>query len=1114
MAITNQERVRKGLELLREGLVPFVEREMKTKYQEDWFLTMRDSVSESQAENLGTESSPKYDSRSVLAVVWNQWNDVFRVTLGSSERSMVNELRGVGNKLAHEQPFSGDDTYRALDSIERLLLAVSAAQSEEAGRMKQELLRLRFDEQVRNEKKKEARGAVESSVTGTLKPWREVVSPHPDVAAGNYSQAEFAADLWQVHLGEGSPEYRDPVEFFRRTFMTESLQKLLVAGVRRLTTGAGDPVVQLQTNFGGGKTHSMLALYHLVSGRAAGELLGADAILQAAGVAKLPAARRVVLVGNKISPGNPVVKADGTVVKTLWGELAYQLGGKEAFDKIRADDEKATSPGDRIRELLNEYGPTLILVDEWVAYARQLHDEGDLDGGSFETQFSFAQALTESAKLAKNCVLVVSLPASDGSSDVEDIEVGGARGRAALDRLRTVVGRVDTPWQPATADESFEIVRRRLFEPLSDPEQFKSRDVVVRAFCDLYRTQRNEFPLAASEPDYEERMKMAYPFHPELFDQLYGTWSTIARFQRTRGVLRLMAKVVRELWAQGDRNPLIMPGNLVLAADDVVGEMTRFIGNEWKPIVAKDIDGESSLPHRIDNEISNLGRFHATRRVARTVFLGSAPLSTVAVRGLEDRTIKLGCVMPGEQPAIFGDALRRLAGTATYLYQDGPRYWYSTQPTVTKLADDRAEQFKRDPDSVVHEIEKRAKLDLRVTGEFSRVHAFPQSGADVTDDRDARLVVLGIEHPYSKEDGNAAEQFAKEILRTRGNAPRLYQNSLAFLAVDKIKLQDLDESVRRFLAWESILGEREILDLSPHQVKQAEIQKASADGSVTARLPEVFQWLLVPVQEEKNPAAPILWELHQLKGDGSLAQRASKKLRDKDLLYVSLSPSRLKMELDRVPLWDGNSKSHVAIAELVDYFAKYLYLPRLKAPGLLLNAVQEGIKFLTWSQDSFAYADSYDEESGRYRGLVCGRVVTLGTDIPDALLVRSDIALQQLSSETAQTLMSPPQPGVNGETVVLGPNSGLFATGEPGKPKTQPTRFHGSVPLDATRVGRDAGRIADEVISHLAGIVGAEVKVTLEIEAKVPDGVSDEIIRIVTQNSRDLKFDPGAGFEE
>ena len=250
-------------------------------------------------------------------------------------------------------------------------------------------------------------------------------------------------------------EYQDPAEFFHRTFLTDSLRRLLINAVKRLSANEGDPVVQLQTNFGGGKTHSMLALFHLFSGSPHGHLSGVDDLMQEVGTSQLPAVNRVVLVGNRISPGNPVVKGDGTEVRTLWGELAWQLGlasgGKEearkAFERVRADDERATNPGDTLRELLNEYGPSLILIDEWVAYARQLHDESDLPAGSFETQFTFAQALSESAKLANNCLLVISLPASEATDSTEAVEVGGVRGRESLNSLRNVIGRVESPWR-------------------------------------------------------------------------------------------------------------------------------------------------------------------------------------------------------------------------------------------------------------------------------------------------------------------------------------------------------------------------------------------------------------------------------------------------------------------------------------------------------------------------------------------------------------------------------------------------------------------------------------------------------------------------------------------
>ncbi len=358
------------------------------------------------------------------------------------------------------------------------------------------------------------------------------------------------------------------------------------------------------------------------------------------------------------------------------------------------------------------------------------------------------------------------------------------------------------------------------------------------------------------------------------------------------------------------------------------------------------------------------GKFAATRRVARTVYLGSAPMASAANRGIEDRHIRLGCVMPGESPAVFGDALRRLSASATFLYQDGPRYWYSTQPTVTKLAEDRAEKYKRDTDKVVEEINQRVRSDLRTMGDFKRVHPMPQSGADVPDDMDARLVVLATEHPYSSEANNTAQAAAAAILQSRGNTPRLFQNTLVFLAIDQTRLQDLDEAIRRYLAWSSILAEKNELNLDPHQVRQAETQLKAADGAVIARLPEAYQWLLVPIQ--KTPQSPIEWQAYRLSGQESLAVRVTKKLRSEELLVPSLAGTRLRMELDRIPLWRGD---HVAVRQLSEDFARYVYLPRLRDPSVLAAAIQDGLGLLLWRQDSFAYADAYDESTGRYRGL-------------------------------------------------------------------------------------------------------------------------------------------------
>ena len=1123
MATTNRERVGLALDLLKAGLMPFVAREFIDHY--------KGRTGQELERILRIRQEPKQafiqmDSAALLKLMWVSWNEVFIKTLGHAERSLISELQEFRNRWAHQKPLSGDDTYRALDSTHRLLMAVSSEQAAEVEKLKNESLRLRFEEQARSQRRRTTT-AVTAAVAGGLPPWRDVVSPHPDVASGHYQQAEFAADLWQVHLGEGSTEYRNPTEFFRRTYLTQSLRGLLANGLQRLSGQGGEPVVQLQTNFGGGKTHSMLALYHLFSGAQPGDLDGIDDIMQTAEVTELPRVNRVVLVGNRISPGNPVTKPDGTQVCTLWGEIAWQLGhaaggqseARAAFERVRVDDERATNPGDVLRQLLTDYGPALILIDEYVAYARQLHDESDLPAGSFETQFTFAQALSESAKLPPNCLLVISLPASDRPSDrseTDDIEVGGVRGREALARLGNVIGRVDSSWRPASADESFEIVRRRLFQQISS-DSFTTRDNVARAYLDLYSSKAEEFPAETKEADYEKRMREAYPIHPEVFERLYSDWSTLPSFQRTRGVLRLMAAVIHTLWESGDRNPLILPASIPLDDARVQFEMTRYLPANWAPVIERDIDGAGSRPVQLDGAFPNLGRHNACRRVARTVFLGSAPTPSAANQGLDERRIKLGCAMPGESVSDFGDALRRLADSATYLYRDGTRYWYSTQPTVANLAADRADELRRDPHKVEREIEKRLRENFKQKGEFRRVHLFPESGQDVQDDMEVGLVVLNVQatHTSGGEDSPALHA-AKDILESRGSAPRLFRNALLFLAADQARHQDLDQAVRIYLAWRSILDDRDALDLPPHQVRQTQQQSESAGGTVNARIGESFPWLLVPSQ--KTPQAPVEWQKIRLRGSGPLAQQASRRLLNDEMLVTAMAGTRLRMELDRVPLWRGD---HVAVRQLVDDFARYIYLPRLQQPSVLLDAIRDGVSQLTWTQDSFAFGDGYDEEKERYPGLRAGQGLFID-ETSTGLIVMPDVAQRQMDREI---VVDPPDTGTNdgtgtgegtgtvggtGTADVTGTKEGTGTDESTYTPKAR--RYHGSVRLDPTRAGRDASQIADEVISHLSGLTGANVRLTLEIEADIPDGAPDQVVRIVTENTRTLKFDD-SGFE-
>ena len=482
----------------------------------------------------------------------------------------------------------------------------------------------------------------------TLKPWREIAVPHEDVLKGTFQQAEFAADLSRVHDGTATPEYQDPALFFQRTFITEGMRLLLDSVVKRLSGKGGDPVIQLQTAFGGGKTHTMLAVYHLAKGDAqASDLPGVPAILDAAGVTELPRARIAVLDGIKSSPNQPVVR-DGQAIRTLWGDLAWQLGKAEGYALVADADSSGTSPGKAVLEtLLSRYAPCVILIDELVAYVRQFEEGKTLTGGSFDSNLSFVQALTEALKAVPTAVLLASLPESDK-------EAGSQRGVKALAALAHYFGRIQALWKPVGTEEAFEIVRRRLFSSIDDKLAAES---VCRAFADYYTANSDDFPRETQESHYFDRLMHAYPIHPEVFDRLYEDWSTLDNFQRTRGVLKLMAKVIHRLWKDNDKDPLIMPGSFPLQDADTRNEVIYYLPQGWDPVVERDVDGERAETTEIENRDTRLGSVQACRRSARAIFLGSAPTtSSQMVRGLELERVILGVAQPDQQVGIYKDA--------------------------------------------------------------------------------------------------------------------------------------------------------------------------------------------------------------------------------------------------------------------------------------------------------------------------------------------------------------------------------------------------------------------------------------------------------------------------
>jgi predicted AAA+ superfamily ATPase len=1133
MATSNRDRVGRGLEILAAGLGPFADERMTAAAPDgrNWveMLQARDAAKHGR-EKQYSKSDPQF----LLQVISEEWR-AFRDQLSRAEQSFASELRDTRNRWAHGDAFSADDTYRALDTMERLLSAADAA--EQAG----EVRRLRLDAQ-RATLEAETRRAVRSAagVEGLgLKPWREVIRPHQDVASGNFSASEFAADLYYVSHGEGSREYTNPVEFFRRTYLTAGLKDLLSWAARRI---GGDmnasPVVNLQTNFGGGKTHSMLALWHLLSGRELTEypqelqeLLSGYEI---GGLGQIAA--RVALVGNHIAAGKGSVKPNGTHVKTLWGELAWQLGmarggekeAREAYSIVADADATRSNPGAALRQLIASHAPCLILIDEWVAYARQLFGRDDLDGGSFDTQFTFAQTLTEDVKAVPGAMLVVSIPASsDAPSDEErerggsDIEVGGLNGREALARLQQVIRRTADSWRPANSRESFEIVRRRLFEE-PDAAARADIDVVARTFTEFYARHRGEFPAGTAEVAFEERIKAAYPIHPELFDRLYQDWSTLARFQRTRGVLRLMSAVIYALWHAGDAAPLIMPGGIPLDSERVRSELTQYLEDDFKPVIDADIDGDGSTPASIDASRSTLGQRKVTRRIARAIFLGSAATLKAAHKGIEQPSVWLGVAVPGDTVGNFGSALHLLSDRTTYLYSDGDRYWYDIAASVGRIARDYADRLRERPDDVWAEIIKRlTEHELRARGAFARVHIGSEDTGDIPDDPATRLVITHPRYRHSRgDDASAAMMFARRALETRGSSQRVNRNMIVFLAPDAKRMEDLEEAVREYLAWRSIAASEERireLDLSAQQAAQARNRLKGADQAVSLRIADAYHWLLVPVQPQ--PDRPIGWEAYRADGARErLGERASDKLCQSDLLRTVHGARSLRYDLDNRlnSVWQHG---RIRVGELWSYYCRHPYLPRLRDWSVLDEGILGVADELTWDTEAFALATGYDEQTGRFLGLAIPHQDTIGQVTDQTLLVRPDLALAQREMELAAGTSGPgagqADEGKTGASAGIQEPLGGKGGGTVNKPPAGPknTRFFGVARISPDRYARDLTRLSQEIIQHLASPDGVELEIRIEITARMPAGYPDDKVRNVIENARTLKFET-YGFED
>lgn len=1135
----NTNAVRDATDILRDEMNPFMERcirrvrrrgaNLETNIKNALHDYQRSRFEQNRRDGKPVENA--FDISAYPNFVRTYWRDVFRDEFKDdrSIESMFHLIKKARDSVAHidvnkdlEPEYTRNALFMIADVLGRIGKPDKKAQVEATrnalfppqGLAPQDVADSQASLDPASAGPKPAATARNGGGSSTnLRPWREVIPPHPDL--GNAMlQADFAADLQRVHSGDAPEEYANPVVFFNQTHITPGIRSLLVNTLRRVSGGGGDPVIQTKTDFGGGKTHSLIALYHII--KSAQALINpapsapretqdtADtirAIMRDAGINpgewdEDP--KIAVLDCSYLSETDPHTTPSGDPLNTLWGEMAYQLDGQEGYDLIRDAALRASAPGGRqLDDLFAKAGPCLILIDELTAYLRNVKGANAATAGS---TYTFIQNLTQAANKNGNVALVVTLPANQ-------MEAGGEEGAQALTEIQGIlehyIGRIEAVWQPLEVHEAFEVVRRRLFGGVIDEVE---RDRVCQAFYSRYNHNKRDFPDHSYEQRYLDRMKECYPIHPEVFDRLHNDWSANPRFQRTRGVLRLLANCVSRMTLENDNSPMIMPGNLPFNDAQVRDVFQRLLpGQNWGPAL-QEVDSDNSRVVDIDKRRQDFGRFGgAARRIARTVFLGSA--ATGATRGITSQDINLGVIQPGQSAAAYNDALSQMRGSLYFFYADDKRYYFHAEENLNKVASDRMAELT--PPEIYEDIAGALRNAL---GAHSGAAICPADPSQVRDDPDrvqavimppSKRIATRSDEKYMTQEAHGA---MREILLRCGDAHRINRNNIVFIAAKSDDVRALNAATRACIAWRSInSGPREVRNLAGERRNIAIRNLRAAEQSQAAALARAYKQAVSPSQPDPLTADFNFDTAYTVASGGEtvardIVQSALDKLKEQECLVDRISAGALLNLLDGKDLWQG--QDHIGISALWGMLAQNVHLDlRLSGREALRECVSQGVR-----EGAFGYAADVGED-GAYIDLKFGEFAPLpmGGHMP-GLLVKPDAASRQRSAEAVAQPQAAPSDSAATSQVAAAPAAISDRARAYPSPPPGPARITVSAHM-ADDISIDKlVQIRDEII-RTAKDNGGSVSVTIAITASKPGGFSEGAARALKENAAQLGLD-------
>lgn len=797
----NRNNLDKALGQFIEAIRLFLVSELKREYGKSWELEYYNALSEKQKSDWdnqskgGRETSSLIDfnNLSTFAIKEKKFLQKFFGRDANNLPSKFNEITDARNMLAHYDDWDNDIAETAFLHMIGITKTLSMNELENEIRNLKE--NKSVEEQIAEEKKTSP--AVKTSTTA----WFNNVKPHLDIRQGNLDESVFAADLAEVSSGSGREVYSNRSLFFDKTYFTEGLTNIsnrVIKGLNGDEDGE-NRVISLQTGFGGGKTHTLISLYHLVKA-------GKDISINAKVSEKLSVKPKyekvnIAVFTNKTNDPTQGREIDGLHIKTIWGELAYQLGGKELYEKIRPNDEARTAPKGLFLDILKSAAPSLILIDELADYC--VAAAGITVGSTTlsDQTISFMQEFTEAVSRVKNSVAVITLPAS--AQEVAN----SSQAAAILQSLESRVKRVGADTKPVAEEEIFEVIRHRLFEGIGDREVTES---VLASYSEMYQNLRTELPSRSNKSEYVEMMRRSYPFHPELINIFKDKWASHPQFQRTRGVLRLLASIVSDLWKRRNslvgNHTLIHPSHIQLDnLDTLTGEIKKLYGLGYDAVISSDVCGINSNAYQIDQDKPSFMEYNLTQGISEAIFLNSFGSKGVN-RGITVKELKLQLLVPdGFNHNSINSSLDELQNKAYYLYysQSGAseqRFWFHTKPNLNILINNAISDIKNEriESQIVNLLEEKGS-------KVTKIKTIVNPKGDIPELKSPTLIII---HPSLSHNGNKKlETYIKEIATKKGNSDRVYRNTILFLSVSSHGKAVLYNAIREYLACQKIKDE-------------------------------------------------------------------------------------------------------------------------------------------------------------------------------------------------------------------------------------------------------------------------------------------------------------------